>query len=51
MQAALNATYGLPANDWRNYDAHIDAVTLADLQAFARKYFAAAQRVQLVVKP
>lgn len=50
MQAALNAAYGLPANDWRDYDARIDSVTPADLQAFARKYFTPAQRVQLVVK-
>ncbi|MEO6992717.1 MAG: hypothetical protein ABI273_03715, partial [Lacunisphaera sp.] len=51
MQAALNATYGLPVNDWRTYDAKIDAVTLADIQAFAKKYFQLRQRVQLVVKP
>jgi zinc protease len=51
MQAALNATYGLPVNDWRTYDAKIDAVTLADIQAFAKKYFQLIQRVQLVVKP
>lgn len=51
LQAALNVVTGLPANDWRNYDAHIDAVTLADLQAFARRYFAPGTRVQLVVKP
>lgn len=51
MQAALNAVYGLPVNDWRNYDARIDAVSLADLQAFARRYFTAPQRTQVVVKP
>jgi zinc protease len=51
MQAALNAVYHLPVNDWRTYDARIDAVTLADVQAFARRYFQGAQRVQLVVKP
>ncbi|MBI2511271.1 MAG: insulinase family protein [Opitutae bacterium] len=51
MQAALNAVYGLPVNDWRNYDAHIDGVALGDLQTFARKYFTTAQRAQLVVKP
>jgi zinc protease len=51
MQAALNAIYGLPVNDWRTYDARVDAVTLADIQAFARRYFEAGQRVQLVVKP
>lgn len=50
-QAALNAVYGLPVNDWRNYDALIDAVTLADLGAFAQRYFVLPQRVQLVVKP
>jgi len=51
MQAALNAVYGLPVNDWRTYDARIDAVSLADVQAFARRYFQPAGRVQLVVKP
>jgi zinc protease len=51
MQAALNAIYGLPVNDWRTYDAKVDAVTLADIQAFACRYFEAGQRVQLVVKP
>ncbi len=50
-QAALNAVYGLPVNDWRNYDARIEAVTLADLTAFAKKYFWRGQRTQLVVKP
>jgi zinc protease len=51
MQAALNAVYGLPVNDWRTYDARVDAVSLALIQAFARDYFQPAQRVQLVVKP
>ncbi len=51
MQAALNAIYQLPVNDWRDYDARIDAVGLADLQAFARRYFQPTSRVQLVVKP
>ena len=51
MQAALNVVYGLPVNDWRDYDARIDAVGLADLQGFARRYFQRGSRVQLVVKP
>ncbi len=51
MQSALNSVYGLPVNDWRTYDARVDAVTLASIQDFARKYFQPAQRVQLVVKP
>ncbi len=49
--AALNAVYRLPVNDWRDYDARIDAVKLADLQAFAKRYLQSVQRVQLVVKP
>jgi len=51
LQAALNVVYGLPVNDWRDYDARIDAVTPAALQAFARRYFTAEQRTQVVVKP
>jgi zinc protease len=51
MQAALNAVYGLPVNDWRTYDARVDAVSPGDLQAFARRYFRPDGRVQLVVKP
>ncbi len=51
LQAALNVLYGLPANDWRNYDARIDAVTLADLQAFARTWFDPRREVELVVRP
>lgn len=51
MQAALNAVYGLPVNDWRNYDAHIDAVTREQLQEFARRYFTRGGCTQLVVKP
>jgi len=51
MQAALNVVCGLSVNEWRNYGARIDAVTVADLQAFARKYFRVESRTQLVVKP
>jgi len=46
--AALNATYGLPVNDWKNYDAYIDAVTQVDLQQFAREHFTPAKRVRLL---
>ena len=51
MQAALNSVYGLPVNDWRTYDARVDAVTLDSIRDFARRYFQPQQRVQLVVKP
>ncbi len=51
MQAGLNALQGQPINDWKNYDARIEAVTIADLAAFARRRFTKAQRTQLVVRP
>jgi zinc protease len=51
MQAAPNALYNLPVNDWRNYDARIDAVTGKDLRDFARRRFVEKHRVQVVVKP
>ncbi len=51
MQAAHSVICGLPVNDWRSYDARIDAVTPAVLQAFALQYFQLALRTQMVVKP
>jgi zinc protease len=51
MQAGLNALFGLPVNDWKNYDAQVEAVTVRDLQRFAREYFRPARRTQLVVRP
>jgi len=50
MQAGLNALYGQPVNDWKNYDGYIDAVTVGALRDFARKYFKKELRTQLVVK-
>ena len=51
LQATLNTLQGQPLNAWRNYDAKIDAVTIADLAKFAGKYFRKEQRTQLVVRP
>ena len=51
LQATLNTLQGQPANAWRDYDARIDAVTIADLAAFAEHYFQRARRIQLVVRP
>ncbi len=51
LQATLNTLQGQPLNAWRNYDAKIDAVTIADLAKFAGKYFKKEQRTQLVVRP
>lgn len=50
-QAGLNSIYGLPANDWKNYDGRIDAVTPRSLADFARQYLRPDARVQLVVRP
>jgi zinc protease len=51
MQAGLNALQGQPINDWKNYDARIDAVTIADLAEFAGRRLMRTQRTQLVVRP
>lgn len=51
MQAGLNALYGLPVEDWKNYDAHVDAVDAGALRRFAQAYFQPARRTQLVVRP
>jgi zinc protease len=51
MQAGLNALQGQPINDWKNYDARIDAVTIKDLAEFAGRRLTRAQRTQLVVRP
>jgi zinc protease len=50
-QAGLNAIYGLPVNDWKNYGAHIDAVRIEDLTRFARTYLHRDGRLRLVVRP
>ena len=51
MQAGLNVLYGLPVEDWKNYDAHIDAVDAASLQRFAQTCLQQSRRTQLVVRP
>ena len=51
FQAGLGVLPGRPANDWKNYDAKIDAVTRGDLAQFAQRYFQRARRIQLIVKP
>lgn len=50
-QAALNAVYGLPVNEWRTYAARVDAVSREALQAFACTFLQGDRRVQVVVKP
>jgi zinc protease len=51
MHAGLNTLYGLPADDAATYDSKIDAVTIADLRAFAKVRFQKGLRTQLVVRP
>lgn len=50
MHAGLNELYGLPVDDTAAYDARIDAVGVADLQAFARRHFQRKSRTSLVVR-
>ncbi|MFO1448093.1 MAG: pitrilysin family protein [Opitutaceae bacterium] len=51
MQAALNALYGQPVNDWLDFDRRIESVTIDDLSRFARTYLKVEKRVQVVVRP
>ncbi|HEY0943978.1 MAG TPA: pitrilysin family protein [Opitutaceae bacterium] len=51
LHAALNALYGQAVNDWKNYDARIDAVTISDLARFAEARLRQNLRTQLAVKP
>ena len=51
LQAATNALYGLPVNDWLNYNDEVDAVIPEALQSFACEQFKPSQKVQLVVHP
>jgi zinc protease len=51
MHAGLNTLYNLPPDDAASYDARIDAVTIADLQQFARRRFTRDRRTQLVIGP
>lgn len=51
VQAALNALYGLPVNEWRDYDQKIDAVTAEAIQTFAQKHLLEANALRLAVLP
>ncbi len=51
MQAGLNATYGLPINDWIKFDALVDGVSVDDLVEFVGTYLTAEKRFELVVTP
>jgi len=51
LHASLQCLYGLTVNDAQEMDRALDAVTLADLAAFARRYLRADRRLQLVVRP
>lgn len=51
MQAALNATYHLPINDWMNFDDKVDAVTAGDLTEFVKNYLRKEKRLELIVRP
>ena len=51
MHAALNATYHLPIENWKRYDACIEQLTAKDLQKYAEEYFSPEKRVTLVVRP
>jgi zinc protease len=49
--ASLNVLYGLPVNDWKDYDARLDRVTLADVRTYAEQHLRADHGVSLVLGP
>lgn len=49
--ACLNALYGLPINDWKDYDERLDRLRPSDIQKFAEKYLRADQGVSLILGP
>jgi zinc protease len=51
LHASLQCLYGLTVNDAHEMDRALDAVTLADLAAFAHRYLLADRCLQLVVRP
>jgi len=51
MQAGLNALQGFDINDWRQYDAKVEGVSIPMLAAFARDRFRPELSLQLVVRP
>ena len=51
MQAALNATFNLPINDWMNFDRKVDAVSAPVLTEFVKNYLRKEKRLELIVRP
>ncbi|MDX2109097.1 MAG: pitrilysin family protein [Verrucomicrobiota bacterium] len=51
IQAALDTSYGLPTNTWRDRPAKLDALTLDDLHRFAKTYLIPEKAVTLIVGP
>jgi zinc protease len=51
FQAGLNALQGFAINDWRQYDAKVEGVSIAMLAAFARERFRPELALELVVRP
>ncbi|GAB4275010.1 MAG: pitrilysin family protein [Opitutales bacterium] len=48
-QAVLNALYGLPINEWREYDAKVDAVSREAIQAYTKDHCNPRSRVQVLI--
>ena len=49
--ACLNALYGLPINDWKDFDARLDRLTVADIRRYAERYLKPEHAVSLVLGP
>ena len=51
MQVCLDVLYELPLDNWKKYDARIDAVDIPALQNFAKKYLSDECRLKYVIGP
>jgi zinc protease len=51
FQAAVNVLLGFPVDEWKQYDAKVDAVGAPELARFASRYLDRSRCTQLVVRP
>jgi zinc protease len=51
LHASLNLLFGKPVEEWKTYDARLDALTPDDIATFARTQLDPSRRMRLTVRP